>query len=79
MPLLYGEGHRAFKRLQEEIITQSGDDSILAWGLDTKIRRLSSVWELSSSEAYRVPDFLAESPLAFANCGPLRRSPLHPV
>lgn len=31
MPLLYGEGHKAFRRLQEVIIRESGDDSILAW------------------------------------------------
>jgi hypothetical protein len=31
MPLLYGEGHKAFYRLQEQIIHNSGDDSILAW------------------------------------------------
>jgi hypothetical protein len=35
MPLLYGEGMRAFTRLQEEILRKSSDDSILAWGLDT--------------------------------------------
>ncbi|KAK4609458.1 Vegetative incompatibility protein HET-E-1 [Fulvia fulva] len=29
MPLLYGEGHRAFGRLQKEIIGRSGDRSIL--------------------------------------------------
>ena len=31
MPLLHGEGHKAFYRLQEQIIRESGDDSILAW------------------------------------------------
>ena len=31
MPLLYGEGHRAFLRLQEEIIKWSDDQSIFAW------------------------------------------------
>ena len=31
MPLLYGEGDRAFIRLQEEIIRQSDDQSIFAW------------------------------------------------
>lgn len=31
MPLLYGEGKKAFVRLQEEIIKQSDDESILAW------------------------------------------------
>ncbi|KAI6089337.1 heterokaryon incompatibility protein-domain-containing protein [Hypoxylon rubiginosum] len=36
MPLLYGEGGRAFLRLQEEIIKKSGDMSILAHGLDVR-------------------------------------------
>jgi hypothetical protein len=31
MPLLYGEGSNAFKRLQEEIIKQSTDHSLFAW------------------------------------------------
>jgi hypothetical protein len=32
MPLLYGEGEKAFLRLQEEIIRRSNDLSIFAWG-----------------------------------------------
>ena len=32
MPLLYGEGDRAFIRLQEEIIKSSNDQSLFAWG-----------------------------------------------
>ena len=32
MPLIYGEGPKAFVRLQEEILKQSNDESILAWG-----------------------------------------------
>jgi hypothetical protein len=31
MPLLYGEGHRAFERLQQEILRTSADQSILAF------------------------------------------------
>lgn len=31
MPLLYGEGERAFIRLQEEILKTSGDRSLFAW------------------------------------------------
>lgn len=31
MPLLYGEGPKAFRRLQEEIIKESNDQSILAY------------------------------------------------
>ena len=34
MPLLYGEGERAFIRLQEEIIKESDDKSIFAWSPD---------------------------------------------
>ena len=35
MPLLYGEGNRAFSRLQSEIIKASPDNSIFAWRNDT--------------------------------------------
>jgi Heterokaryon incompatibility protein (HET) len=31
MPMLYGEGEKAFRRLQEEIIKRSDDHSIFAW------------------------------------------------
>ena len=31
MPLLYGEGQKAFRRLQEKIIRHTDDQSILAW------------------------------------------------
>ena len=31
MPFLYGEGHRAFFRLQEEVLRRAEDYSILAW------------------------------------------------
>lgn len=31
MPMLYGEGSRAFQRLQEEILRSSDDESIFAW------------------------------------------------
>lgn len=34
MPLLYGEGDRAFVRLQEAVLSSSEDISILAWGYD---------------------------------------------
>jgi hypothetical protein len=37
MPLLYGEGDRAFLRLQEEIMKVSEDQSLFAWGLDKEI------------------------------------------
>lgn len=31
MPMLYGEGNHAFRRLQEEVIKQSDDQTIFAW------------------------------------------------
>ena len=33
MPTMYGEGHAAFRRLQEEILRRNPDQTILAWGL----------------------------------------------
>lgn len=33
MPLLYGEGDAAFMRLQEELVRQSDDQTILAWDI----------------------------------------------
>lgn len=55
MPLLYGEGAAAFRRLQEEILKVSADLSILAWQ-----RR-----DLDSS---RHNDLLAKSPHEFRKC-----------
>jgi hypothetical protein len=37
MPLIYGEGYRAFQRLQEEIMKRHNDQSLFAWGLGKKI------------------------------------------
>ncbi|KAI6775551.1 hypothetical protein HG530_002309 [Fusarium avenaceum] len=56
MPILYGEGTRAFLRLQEEILKQSQDQSILVWR-----------WPLSrkpEEKAHRM-HFLADSPANF--------------
>lgn len=58
MPLLYGEGQNAFKRLQEEIIKRTTDHSIFAWFL-------------SSKSALLYGGILAESPKAFSGCGKL--------
>ena len=37
MPMLYGEGKKAFHRLQLEIIRSSNDQSIFAWGSSVRI------------------------------------------
>jgi hypothetical protein len=40
MPLLYGEGKSAFIRLQEAIMKDSEDLSLLAWGSNTGTRKV---------------------------------------
>lgn len=59
MPLLYGEGRvKAFKRLQEEIIKSTNDDSIYAWRYPDELSKRQYFWGL-----------LAESPAAFGRQG----------
>ena len=55
MPMLYGEGKKAFHRLQLEIIRISNDQSIFAWGY---------------SEPYlvRTGSILADDPSCFRDC-----------
>lgn len=60
MPLLYGEGPKAFQRLQEEIMKVSADQSLLAWGLDC-----------SSSCLGGISTALVQSLSDFAGCGDL--------
>lgn len=68
MPLLYGEGGaKAFKRLQEEIIKKSTDQSIFAWCLEGEFG------PLDATEG----SILAESPKAFAWAGKVYRSTTH--
>ena len=45
MPLLYGKGEeRAFVRLQLEILTKSGDESIFAWQRNSQEPTLDSIF-----------------------------------
>ncbi|KAI0968578.1 HET-domain-containing protein [Xylaria arbuscula] len=63
MPLLYGEEERAFLRLQQEIIKESDDNSILAWEPyrgDDRDRAWGGV--------------LAPSPINFTSCGSIIRA-----
>lgn len=39
MPLLYGEGDKAFLRLQQEIMNSSTDESLLAWDVGIRYQR----------------------------------------
>ncbi|KAJ4176959.1 hypothetical protein NW755_014126, partial [Fusarium falciforme] len=67
MPLLYGEGNKAFIRLQEEIIRHTDDQSIFAWnalGCSPSDRTTSRDRHLQ-----RDTGVLAPSPAAFAESG----------
>lgn len=59
MPMLYGQGHKAFRKLQEEIISVSDDHSILAW---------DNVQSTPGPSAG-----IACSPAAFRACGDIER------
>lgn len=54
MPMLYGEGKHAFRRLQEEIIRRLNDQTIFAWGWSVK-----TGWS---------KNFLADDPSCFSDC-----------
>ncbi|KAI0850875.1 HET-domain-containing protein [Daldinia vernicosa] len=58
MPLLYGEGPKAFVRLQEEILKETDDHSLLCW---TVPRFSPRAWSLES--------VFAKSPNDFADSG----------
>lgn len=65
MPMLYGEGEKAFTRLQEEIIKYSADHSIFAWpGIITEYDR-SEMYDVTLR---RLEGLLATSPAAFQFC-----------
>jgi hypothetical protein len=61
MPLIYGEGSKAFRRLQEEIIKRNNDLTIFAWDLIHGSGR----WD-------DIVGVFADSPLAFASSHHLR-------
>ena len=56
MPMMYGEGRKAFLRLQEEIVKQTQDDSLFAWRASDKA---------ASAAPYR--GLFASSPTEFAS------------
>ncbi|KAL4070169.1 heterokaryon incompatibility protein-domain-containing protein [Scleroderma yunnanense] len=66
MPMLYGEGKKAFHRLQLEIIRMSNDHSIFAWGFDEETRRDRDIrWDRGTR---RSGSILADTPSFFREC-----------
>ena len=61
MPLLYGEGRKAFLRLELEIIKKLDDESIFAWTSPNALNNSSGLFALwpdsfADSADVRVPD-----------------------
>lgn len=75
MPMLYGEGSRAFIRLQEEIMKVSDDASLLAWGYSGQL----DVGTLPPQD-WNEDGLLATHPKQFAYCQSLEpcKIPTHP-
>ncbi|TDZ33652.1 Vegetative incompatibility protein HET-E-1 [Colletotrichum spinosum] len=75
MPLIYGEGEVAFRRLQEEIIRNSEDASILLWkgtteaAFDFRGPLARSPKEFSFANAPQAPDASFDEPFAMTNKG----------
>ncbi|KAF2822641.1 HET-domain-containing protein [Ophiobolus disseminans] len=68
MPLLYGEGTKAFARLQEEILKISTDQSLFAWGLPTRIKTVEEFLDhLRRPTTSEMHGLLAGSPSDFTS------------
>ena len=65
MPLIYGEGQKAFYRLQMEIMKLSNDDSLFAWSTEPLEDQGYSAGEGASSRGFRFLGLLAPSVLCF--------------
>ncbi|KAL9635912.1 MAG: hypothetical protein Q9204_002437 [Flavoplaca sp. TL-2023a] len=75
MPLLYGEGHKAFLRLQQEIASNTDDESLFAWCWEDLDRRGSHSGifadriDFFASSAEYVPLENDRAPFAITNKG----------
>ncbi|KAL7934047.1 hypothetical protein V8C35DRAFT_45465 [Trichoderma chlorosporum] len=69
MPLLYGEGRRAFTRLQQEIIQNTDDQSIFAW----------NNFDGQDEDPDALYGLLAQSPAQFKHAGSLQILPPLPI
>jgi hypothetical protein len=71
MPLLYGEGEKAFHRLQEEIMRTSDDQSLFAWGLPAQVKTMQEYLETSPTpNRVHMRGLFADSPsdFTFSDC-----------
>ncbi|CAO2657745.1 Nn.00g038710.m01.CDS01 [Neocucurbitaria sp. VM-36] len=66
MPMIYGEGIKAFRRLQEEILKSTDDQSIFAWNSQEYLEGTAV-------------DVFASSPSDFVGSGAIAREPFYRV
>lgn len=72
MPLLYGEGSRAFYRLQEEILRFREDYTVLVWNRDKLVARTAGSDMRNLDVEHRYAGMFAMSPRFFwSRCFPL--------
>lgn len=75
MPLLYGEGKKAFLRLQQEIMKVSEDHSLFVWGFDAPPVTLEAFAEIAWSASFKPSHgLLAQSAADFNIC-----EGIHPI
>jgi hypothetical protein len=69
MPLLYGEGKKAFARLQEAIMKTSDDQSLFAWGLPENVKTMQQYLDTYDNPPITEwRGLFAESPSEFTHC-----------
>jgi hypothetical protein len=68
MPLLYGEGEKAFLRLQEHIAASSTDHSLFAWGLCDESYMRGCATDLLEEGLQTYRNLFASSPADFRHC-----------
>ncbi|KAI0361777.1 HET-domain-containing protein [Trametes cingulata] len=67
MPTIYGEGRRAFKRLQEEIMRQTPDQTLFLWGNSLSPGTCSDCLLQAPSHLRDQQGLLADAPSDFAS------------
>ncbi|TLD25308.1 hypothetical protein PspLS_05668 [Pyricularia sp. CBS 133598] len=76
MPLLYGEGQKAFIRLQEQILNQTRDLSLLAWTAQDDLHPYED-YEDGDDTCQQFRGIFASSPVEFSACGSII-APIYP-
>ncbi|KAI0645139.1 heterokaryon incompatibility protein-domain-containing protein [Trametes meyenii] len=69
MATIYGEGHRAFRRLQEEILKRTSDQTLFAWGNVLPIRTAPFREQMAYGIYHPDNHMFAPSPAAFSHSG----------